>query len=303
VDLDYFVAANGFAKATCEMPGGGPTWIEGLTVLEEGDQQRMFAGYMKIKPPLTAYERGIVEFDCQAQQFRKCLSFDPDVPAYPMGHPLRHTVNGRDYVYFCKPLPWIRVPATADALLDLSQYEVYSYFQTGSRRESSRIDRDPEGNLLWAWRNDTIIPTRQLEDRLVKQGSLADEERSLHLPIASSDRTFQLHTASIAWNPYRNRWVMIGLEVGGESSYLGEVYYSEADNLSGPWAPAIKVVSHENYSFYNPRFHPMLTSDEGRTIYFEGTYTKTFSRARVPTPRYDYNQIMYRLDLSGLPQE
>jgi hypothetical protein len=32
-------------------------------------------------------------------------------------------------------------------------------------------------------------------------------------------------------------------------------------------------------------------------IYFEGTYTQTFSGNPEATPRYDYNQIMYRLDL------
>jgi len=34
-------------------------------------------------------------------------------------------------------------------------------------------------------------------------------------------------------------------------------------------------------------------------IYFEGTYASTFSGNEFPTPRYDYNQIMYRLDLSS----
>ena len=33
-------------------------------------------------------------------------------------------------------------------------------------------------------------------------------------------------------------------------------------------------------------------------IYFEGTYTHTFSGNEHRTPRYDYNQIMYRLDLA-----
>jgi hypothetical protein len=32
-------------------------------------------------------------------------------------------------------------------------------------------------------------------------------------------------------------------------------------------------------------------------IYFEGTYTAAFSGAKQKTPRYDYNQIMYRLVL------
>ena len=39
----------------------------------------------------------------------------------------------------------------------------------------------------------------------------------------------------------------------------------------------------------------------GRVIYFEGIYTNQFTGTpkTEATPRYDYNQIMYRLDLSG----
>jgi hypothetical protein len=32
-------------------------------------------------------------------------------------------------------------------------------------------------------------------------------------------------------------------------------------------------------------------------IFFEGTYTHTFAGNPDPTPRYDYNQVMYKLDL------
>ena len=38
-------------------------------------------------------------------------------------------------------------------------------------------------------------------------------------------------------------------------------------------------------------------------IFFEGTYTTTFSGNDDPTPRYDYNQVMYRLDLADPPAE
>jgi len=44
--------------------------------------------------------------------------------------------------------------------------------------------------------------------------------------------------------------------------------------------------------------HSYFDAEGGRIIYFEGTYTHTFSGNPVPTPRYDYNQIMYRLDLA-----
>ena len=62
--------------------------------------------------------------------------------------------------------------------------------------------------------------------------------------------------------------------------------------------PATKIVTHDKYSFYNPKQHPVFDRDGGRVIYFEGTYTATFSGNPNRTPRYDYNQIMYRLDLS-----
>jgi hypothetical protein len=49
--------------------------------------------------------------------------------------------------------------------------------------------------------------------------------------------------------------------------------------------------------FYNPTQHPFFDAEGGRIIYFQGTYTNTFSGDPTPTPRYEYNQMMYRLDL------
>ena len=36
-------------------------------------------------------------------------------------------------------------------------------------------------------------------------------------------------------------------------------------------------------------------------IHFEGTYTTTFASGKQPTPRWDYNQVLYQLDLSKPP--
>ena len=47
--------------------------------------------------------------------------------------------------------------------------------------------------------------------------------------------------------------------------------------------------------FYNVTQHPYF--DRGRYLYFEGTYVNTFSGNPEATPRYNYNQILYRLDL------
>ncbi len=53
----------------------------------------------------------------------------------------------------------------------------------------------------------------------------------------------------------------------------------------------------QNYTFYNPRIHPEFTPADSPILIFEGTYTATFSDNKQPTPRYDYNQVLYRLDL------
>jgi hypothetical protein len=88
------------------------------------------------------------------------------------------------------------------------------------------------------------------------------------------------------------------LEGYGGPSFLGECWYAEADRPEGPWAYAVKVVTHDKQDFYNPKQHPMFDADGGRTIYFEGTYTNSFSGNPHKTPRYEYNQMMYKLDLA-----
>ena len=90
------------------------------------------------------------------------------------------------------------------------------------------------------------------------------------------------------------------------TSFLGEVWFSEAPTPEGPWENAVKVATHNrgstgDYSFYNPTSHPFFDQQNGRFIYFEGTYAETFSGNSNPTPLYDYNQMMYRLDLSQIP--
>jgi hypothetical protein len=103
----------------------------------------------------------------------------------------------------------------------------------------------------------------------------------------------------VQWNAYRKRWIMIAIEHAWDKnspSFLGEVFYSEAESAQGPYRKAVKVATHPKQSFYNPCHHVFFDQNEGRTIYFEGTYCNTFTTSPA-TPRYNYNQLMYRLDL------
>ncbi len=105
------------------------------------------------------------------------------------------------------------------------------------------------------------------------------------------------HTGSISWNAFRQRWVTVFMEKYGKPSAFGELWYAEADAPTGPWGAAVKVLTHDNYTFYNPRLHPEFTPPDSPVLLFEGTYTAEFADHAAPTPRYNYNQILYRLDL------
>ncbi len=59
----------------------------------------------------------------------------------------------------------------------------------------------------------------------------------------------------------------------------------------------MKVVTHNNYTFYNPALHPELTPEGSPELLFEATYTTEFADHASTTPRHEYNQILYRLDL------
>lgn len=123
------------------------------------------------------------------------------------------------------------------------------------------------------------------------------------LAAAGGDAKVTPHSGSIAWNAYRGRWVTVFMEKFGKPSAFGELWYAEADSPLGPWGPAVKVLSHDNYTFYNPRLHPEFTPADSPVLLFEGTYTMQFASHPEPTPRYDYNQILYRLDLNDAALE
>ena len=297
VDLEYFVDSQGFAKQMARMPGEGPTWIWGLVVVEDDQGERLFTGFEKVQG-LQVYQRGIAEFDNQREEFVLKKLVDKHVPLYLHGHPFRHQVDGVTYFYFGDPYPVMRVPATAEAVLDLARYEGFTCLVPGSRKqESPRVERCEEGRVVWGWKRDTAAICWSLQQQLLKQGQLAADEVWLQLVDAELGDTVVAHRGSVTWNDYRDCWVLITTQQGG-SSFLGEVWYAESVAPEGPWCEATKVVTHEDYSFYNPKQHPYFAAEGGRFLFFEGTYTRTFSGNPQATPRYDYNQVMYRLDLA-----
>jgi hypothetical protein len=300
VDLTYFTGPDGFARATAAMPGEGPTWITGLTVVPDAQSRpRMLCGYVKVQPPLTIYRRGLAQWDDARETFVPVAEFSPDVPLFPDGHALLAEDQGRPYVYFANPYPLVRVPARAESFLDLSQYEGYTCLLADAPDPlAAKLDRDANQRPRFAWRRNVAPLTADLARKLIQAGKLAPDDLPFDLRDAHTGKPVQAHSGSVAWNPFRQRYVLIAVQQFGQPSFLGEVWYAEAPTPTGPWRKAVKIVTHDRYSFYNPKQHPYFSQEQGRYLYFEGTYTTTFSGQSHKTPRYDYNQIMYLLDLA-----
>jgi hypothetical protein len=252
---DYFRDGKGFPRGVAKMPGSGPTWISGyVSLADRSGVSHLVATYVKINPPLEAYESGLCVWNGQASRFERLRVLwtkragRSEKPLAPEGHPAFWTdAQGKAWVLFGDPLPKLRCPATFEAWQDPSAWQA-----------------------------------------LTPQETLAS---------ARDGKPVKPHSGSIAWNAYRKRWVTVFMEHFGKPSAFGELWYAEADTPTGPWGKAVKVLSHDNYTFYNPRLHPEVTPAESPILLFEGSYTVQFADKPAPTPRYDYTQILYRLDL------
>ena len=297
VNLDYFTDTNGFSRPLCAWPGPGMKWIGGLlTVSDDAGQERLIARCDTMKSLGEILERALIVFKDETASFDRLVPWDLKAPLFPESHPFRVTVRGEDYCYFPSwaPQPCIRVKADWRSLTNAAAYESFTCLAPGSRYDKAapRLDRAPDGRLIYGWKRDTDFLGHQQQRELAAAGHLQREEGWLQMTDLATGAPAQGHGGSVCWNDYRQRWVMIAL------GKPGEIWFAEADTPVGPWVYAQRVVAHQDYNFYNPTQHPFFDQDEGRLIYFEGTYTGEFSAARTRTPRYDYNQIMYRLDLA-----
>ncbi len=297
IDLVYFTDPGGFSRPVCAVQGPGMKWIDGVAVVqdEEGND-RLVARFARMKSLGEAYERGILAWNDRTEAFEPVSRFGAHEFPWPCCHAFRH----RDHVYFAVPYPFVRVKADFKSFQDPRAYEAYTPLAPGGRykKGAAPLDRGPDGRLRWAWKKNTDPIWEDQEKELVAAGLVKPGETVYRMADAAGGKRVTAHNGSVAFNAFRKRWIMIFGEAGGGSSYLGEVWYSEADAIEGPWLLARKIVTHDKYSFYNVKHHPLFDQEGGRIVYFEGTYTAAFSGVTDPTPRYDYNQIMYRLDLS-----
>ncbi len=304
VNLEYYVSEDGFSRPISPLKEPGLVWLDGLlTVKDNEGQERMVAKYARLKNLGEVLERGLVVFNDATQLFEPLIRSGVEyLPFSNSGHAFSVDVDSREYYYFARPFPLavrMRVRADWDDVIDANCYEVLTALKPKGPPGKLAPRLNPgESDKSYCWfRFDELTGYDVTAQKSVIE-ALREESKDVHLYDMETGKEISPHNGTVYFNSYRQRWISIFVQQFGESSFLGEVWYAEADSPVGPWAYTRKIVTHNKYSFYNPKHHPFFDKDGGRIIFFEGTYTHTFSGSEEnATPRYDYNQIMYRLNL------
>ncbi len=301
VNLRYFTGEDGFSRPLCRLGvQRGLIWADAFVALPDDEgRERLVCHYAHMESLSKMLGHGLAIYNDDRKEFERIAALDlKERWRWPgQAHPIRHREDGVEYLLLGEVFPAVRVPATLNHFTNLESYEAWTCLSPGSTPEEQKVERDSQGLLRWSWRRGAMPVDVKIEAKLMASGHIKSAEARYHPVDVDSSTPVVMHRGTVNWNPYRHSWILIAGQQGG-TSMLGEIWYAEAPEPTGPWLRAKKIVTHDKYSFYNPVHHPLLDQEGGRLIYFEGTYVTTFSGNPVATPRYDYNQIMYRLDLS-----
>lgn len=304
IPYSYFVdKKTGFTRAMMPLPERpeGVVWLGALAVVpDEHGHDKLISHYSRRKGLEGEYEQGIAVFDDDRAVFTSVKQLPlSEKWRRPSGHPIVFEDNGVRWLLFGSPTPNVRVRATLKDILDPEAYEAFTCLQAGDAKQPEP-QLGPDGAPAWRWQKALPPLDSKTERELVKAGKLKPEHaRFCPADAARPEDRIVLHSGTVRWNAYRKRWVLLAGQIFGRASMLGEVWYAEADQPTGPFTRAVRVVSHDRQTFYNVCHHAFLDRDGGRTIHFEGTYTNEFSGNPARTPRYNYNQVLYRLDLDA----
>ena len=291
----YLTGDDGAPRAAIPLPDRpeGVVWVDGLCVVpDDAGENRLVCHYSRRRGLAEQLDHGVAVWDDDAAVFRSATTLpNAETWRHPATHATPHSGGGTDWLLFGAPTPNVRVPATLSAVLNPARYEAFT--------PAAADGALPAGPPAWEWRSDRPPAGSRDERRWVEAGRLNPAAaRFLPADAANPADRVTLHSGSVGWNAHRRKWVLIAGQIGG-TSQLGEVWYAEADAPTGPFATAVKVATHDRQSFYNVARHPFLDADDGRVIYFEGTFTGDFSGNPAEVPRYGYNQLLYRLDLDA----
>jgi len=293
VNLKYFIDSTGFSKKMISLAGPGFVWFDWIMTYDDNGREKLIAKYARVDRIFENHERGIAVFNDELEIFEKYKEIPEwEKDYHSTHHPLPVMIDDQAYYYLTSEFNFGRTKPTLPFISNPLEYEYMTCLEQGTQfeKKNPQLDRDSNGKLVWGWKRNTDAIDIVRQKSLIDSGYIKHHESWIQLRDIASGEKLVVSRGSIYWNEYRKKWILI-LGKG-----IGEVWYAEGDTPTGPWLFARKIAFHDK-NFYNVVHHPFFDREEGKIIYFEGTYTSTFLQNEDVTPRYEYNQIMYRLRL------
>jgi hypothetical protein len=289
----YFVDANGFSRGMVDTStdplrasaSSAGIWLgQIVNVVDAAGAAQVFGTYYaNTSHPWSA----LAKLDPSRETFAFVADYPTSAPIPGGRSMVVRDPTGTSYAYWTNPL---RFPATSAGVQDIAGYEVYSAYGPNG---STTLAKNADGTLSYAW---TAGATAVTQEALKSLNIAPSQGLDGHLTDLDGGSNVAVAHRSSTWNDYRKRFSSIVQQQFG-TSLLGETWYAEGDTPLGPWVYARKVVTHDDgYTFYNPDIVPYFSEAGGRILFFDATYTASYT-SLAPTPRYNYNEIMYRLDL------
>jgi hypothetical protein len=263
------VGSDGFSRGMVGTTGDArltsgstaPVWLgQVVNVVDAQSQPHVFGQYYVAA---ASSWNALAELNPTTSVFDFVSDFEA-AATLPAGKSVVVASASGSYAYWDNP---VRFPATVDGVTNTDLYEVFTAYGA-SASTTPTLAQNADGTLNYAWlKGGKAVTHDEIEAAHVAldqelDGHLTDVVTGAHVQVAngSSNSAF---SSSQMWNDYRKRFSAIIQEEYGQT-FLGESWYAEADTPLGP---------------------------------FDATYTKTYSSAPVATPRCDYNEMMYRIDL------
>lgn len=293
VNYDYILDENGSTKPMINLEKLGYVWFDWIMNIQHEGKETLVAKYANVNSHFANYERGIAVFNDEKQVFESIKQIDEWMP-YPhnCNHPFKGKEKGEEYFYLTSEFNFQRVLPVLDSLIKPTAYESFTCLKPGTKFDLNnlQLDRDAAGKLIYDWKKNTDFIDLRRQNKLVDLGEINKSEGWIQLrDVNTGEIISDAGKGSVFWNEYRQKWVLI--------SGKKNIWYAEADTPVGPWTYARNVACHKSF-LYNPTQHPFFDEEGGKSIFFEGTFTKFMSQEEI-VPKYDYNQLMYKLSLEN----
>jgi hypothetical protein len=271
VHLRYFTNEQEETLPLLAVPKGQHAAIDGLMSVKDAiGAEHLLVHYAFLTADGTCAEHGIAEFNDRHAFDRKVVLGDEYTWQHPKGHAVEASDGDGTCIYFSEPCCHVRVAARYEAALSPTSYEALAWSEDARKM---------------VWQQERGPVTQREETKLLDRKEMKGKDARCHLTQAGSGELVELTEGSVQHNALRNNWIMIG----SSTASPGEVWYSEAETITGPWTKAVPLTG---LGLGGIAQLPALEQDNGRYIYFEGTLEGSGT-----VPRYQDNQLMYRLDL------